>query len=286
MHTFFKATFILLILLIPAAVVYADDTFSNIQSATMSAEPVNLALGSNTPVKFAQQVIKGSLPEWQRLAPTYADQSPLPVRGQAMYYNPGVMQKVITYRQRMHQIQDCADCIGYVALLRAGDINRKIWLQVSDDTVEGPYLVTDVAARHDIPRLLRLGWGIDVDWETAKRWNLHMPMVVIWDTPPAGMIVNSTAAWRATLAAAALQFNELQPWTPLQPAVKTVELVVDQVSSPIMKDVMNETLKIDMKALESAVNQTTALPLEHKGVVVNNMLFKPGDLKIRMERNN
>lgn len=103
----------------------------------------------------------------------------------------------------------------------ADDINRKIWLQVSDDAVKVPF-GPDVAARHDIPRLLRIGWGIDVDWETAKRWNLHMPTVTIWETPPAGLIINSTAAWRPSLAETARQFNELSPWAPLPTAPKSV----------------------------------------------------------------
>lgn len=118
MQSLFKVCFIVLLLLIPAAVVYANDSNSYVQSAVASGDPAALALVATTPVKFAQQVVKGTLPEWQRLAPTYAAQSPLPVRGQAMYYNPGVMQKVITYRKRLHQIEDCLDCIGYVALLR------------------------------------------------------------------------------------------------------------------------------------------------------------------------
>lgn len=112
MHSLFKVSFIILLLLIPAAVVYASDASSSIQSALASADVAALELSINTPVKFSQQIVKGTLPEWQRLAPTYASQSPLPVSGQSMYYNPGVMQKVITYRQKLHQIESCEDCIG------------------------------------------------------------------------------------------------------------------------------------------------------------------------------
>ena len=40
--------------------------------------------------------------------------------------------KVLAYRHQLRQIENCEDCIGYVALLRASDINRKVWLQVSE----------------------------------------------------------------------------------------------------------------------------------------------------------
>lgn len=182
---------------------YANDT---------KAPPAADSAGAiTTPVKFLQQLGKGTKPAWQRLIPSYAERSPLPVEGKAMYYNPGIMQRVIAYRLNLHQIDVCVDCIGYVALLRAGDINRKIWLQVNADTVEGPFLVTDAAARHHIPRLLRIGWGVDVDWQTAERWQMKMPMVTILDTPPEGMIINSTAAWRSELQPKAQQFNEIAP---------------------------------------------------------------------------
>ena len=74
-----------------------------------------------------------------------------------MYYAPYVMDRVVNYRERVTNLEVCTDCIGRVALLRAGDIGRRVWIQAGDGAVEGPYYVTDVAARHDIPALLRRG---------------------------------------------------------------------------------------------------------------------------------
>ena len=123
---------------------------------------------------------------WTQLTPTYWEQTPLPVTGYAMYYNPGVMEPVVQYRYRTKEIDVCADCVGHVALLRAGDINRRVWVQLADGSVEGPFQVVDVAARHDIPQLLQRGWAVDVDYETAQRWGLNRPKpVTILSEPPA-----------------------------------------------------------------------------------------------------
>ena len=123
---------------------------------------------------------------WTQLTPTYWEQTPLPLTGYAMYYNPGVMEPVVQYRYRTKEIDVCADCVGHVALLRAGDINRRVWVQLADGSVEGPFQVVDVAARHDIPQLLQRGWAVDVDYETAQRWGLNRPKpVTILSEPPA-----------------------------------------------------------------------------------------------------
>ena len=123
---------------------------------------------------------------WQQLAPTYWEQTPLPIAGLAMYYNPRVMDGVINYRVRADDIDLCPECVGYVALLRAGDINRKVWIARGDGEPEGPFLVADVAARHDIPSLLRRGWAVDVDYETARRWNMRggISVTIYNDAPP------------------------------------------------------------------------------------------------------
>ncbi|MBK8050144.1 MAG: hypothetical protein IPK16_25395 [Anaerolineales bacterium] len=65
---------------------------------------------------------------WAALSPTYWEQTPLPVSGVAMYYNPFVMDGVLRYRQNVGNIDSCPECVGYIALLRAGDINRRVWI--------------------------------------------------------------------------------------------------------------------------------------------------------------
>ncbi|MBW7886435.1 MAG: hypothetical protein H3C34_28170, partial [Caldilineaceae bacterium] len=68
--------------------------------------------------------------------------------------------------------------------------NRKVWIQVGDRAMEGPFLVTDVAGRHHIPALIRRGWVVDVDYETAQRWLMQGPIpVTIYDEPPADAVV-------------------------------------------------------------------------------------------------
>jgi hypothetical protein len=123
---------------------------------------------------------------YDKLNPSYTAQSPLPVRGRAMYYNPGIMTEVLSYRLQLKQVEDCGNCVGYVALLRAGDLNRRVWLQWNDGTVEGPFLVIDVAARHHVPSLLARNWVVDVDYQTAMRRGMNQPIpVTVLAAPPA-----------------------------------------------------------------------------------------------------
>ncbi len=129
---------------------------------------------------------------WKTISPGYYEQTNLPVRGISTYYNPGVMDRVLSYRFRMGDITPCPECVGYVALVREGDLNRRIWIQVDEDTVEGPFLVADCAHTYDVPRLLNIGWGVDLDYQTAKRWDFKMRTVTILDAPPIG--------WTQTLA--------------------------------------------------------------------------------------
>jgi hypothetical protein len=102
-----------------------------------------------------------------------------------MYYNPGIMRQVVEYRKNMGEIESCDDCVGYAALLRAGDLNRKIWIEWTDGTVEGPFLVADVAARHHVDMLIQRGWAVDVDNQTAMRRGMFMPVAVtVLAAPP------------------------------------------------------------------------------------------------------
>ena len=122
---------------------------------------------------------------WLQLSPPYSEPTPLPITGLAMYYAPQVMDRVERYRERVNKIEACEECIGRVALLRAGDLGRLVWIQVGKGKIEGPFQVLDVAARHHIPDLLRRNWVVDVDYETAKRWGMRGPIeVTIYAEPP------------------------------------------------------------------------------------------------------
>jgi hypothetical protein len=146
----------------------------------MQAEPEALPFEQQaSPTPWAKRVTTDSA-----LA-TYRQQSSLPVSGYAMFYNPHVMPEVVSNRLAMGQISSCGECVGQVALLRAGDLNRRVWLQWADGTVEGPYLVVDVAAQQHVAQLLARNWVVDVDYRTAMRRGMAGPVwVTVWGSPP------------------------------------------------------------------------------------------------------
>jgi len=102
-----------------------------------------------------------------------------------MYYNPGIMDQVLAYRLALGQVSPCSDCVGYVALLHGGDLNRKVWIQWAEGDVEGPFLVIDVAASQHVSSLLARQWVVDVDYATAMRRAMDAPRyVTVLDSPP------------------------------------------------------------------------------------------------------
>ena len=135
---------------------------------------------------------------WTQLSPSYYDTTPLPVSGLAMYYAPNVMENVAQYRLRVNNIEGCEECVGSVALLRAGDLDRKVWIQQEGGEVEGPFQVLDVAARHHIPSLLARNWVVDVDYDTAMRWGMRgpVPVTILGEPPtePADELASAAAA--------------------------------------------------------------------------------------------
>lgn len=123
------------------------------------------------------------------LYPDYRSQSTLPVSGKVMFYNPGIMEIVIENRKKAGDITYCRDCIGFAALLRAGDMDRKIWIQFSDGLIEGPFHVVDTAAPQHVLMLLERGWVADVDYETAMRWRMAGPrFATVLSEPPQGYV--------------------------------------------------------------------------------------------------
>uniref|UniRef100_A0A7C1K0Z8 Uncharacterized protein n=1 Tax=Caldilinea aerophila TaxID=133453 RepID=A0A7C1K0Z8_9CHLR len=140
---------------------------------------------TDRPANSQSSVPSKPVTNWLQLSPPYSEPTPLPITGLAMYYAPQVMDRVELYRERVNQIEACEECIGRVALLRAGDLGRLVWIQVGDGIVEGPFQVLDVAARHHIPDLLRRNWVVDVDYETARRWGMRGPIeVTVFAEPP------------------------------------------------------------------------------------------------------
>ena len=150
-------------------------------------------VAAGAPITATVAISVAELPAWRLLSPPYSDQTPLPASGKAMYYNPGVMKTVIESRRRFDHIEPCAECIGYVAMLRYGDLDRKVWLQTGPFTVEGPFHVVDAAATQHVDQLLARDWVVDVDYRTAQRWGFRMPWVTVWDEPPLALLLATDA---------------------------------------------------------------------------------------------
>lgn len=124
---------------------------------------------------------------WKTLSPGYYQPTVLPLRGRAMFYNPDIMQRVLNFRLQAGHVTACPDCVGYVAMLRRGDLDRRVWLQREGQTVDGPFWVIDAADRNHVGSLLARGWVVDVDHETALRWGIRRPVAVtIWGDLPLG----------------------------------------------------------------------------------------------------
>ena len=102
-----------------------------------------------------------------------------------MYYNPGIMQTVLSFRLEVGHVALCQECVGYVALMRREDINRRVWLEWEDGVVEGPFLVIDTAAKQHVASLISRNWVVDVDYETALRRGMNRPLpVTVWASAP------------------------------------------------------------------------------------------------------
>lgn len=129
------------------------------------------------------------------LTPAYNQPTALPAYGKAMFYNPGVMETVLENRLEMGVVDHCHECVGYVAMLRAGDLNRRVWIQLSDSTVEGPFQVIDAADQKHVQMLIKKMWVIDVDYETAMRWKMAGPrLITLWDEPPLSYSLSNNIA--------------------------------------------------------------------------------------------
>lgn len=129
---------------------------------------------------------------WQAAPdPGYWLRSDLPQMGLATFYARGMMEYVVSYRQQHGQLPSCPDCVGAVALLRAGDIGRKVWLQLpGSNEVAGPFLVVDCARREDVSMLVDRNWVVDVSYEVGQTWKMTGPLagVIVWPDPAEGTI--------------------------------------------------------------------------------------------------
>jgi hypothetical protein len=132
------------------------------------------------------------------IVPGYWEESVLPQTGLATYYAPGLMEAVQGKRAVSGQIGDCPECVGAVALLRAGDIGRKVWLQPPGGEPVGPFLVVDCTRRQDVMPLLGRGWAVDVSYELGQIWGMTRPLegvTVLEDPADAGNRAMARSNW-------------------------------------------------------------------------------------------
>lgn len=138
----------------------------------------------------------------ENLSPGYWEASPLPAEGKVMYYNPGVMERVLAFRLEAGHVTECPECVGYAAMLRGKDLDRRIWIERTGHLAEGPFWVIDVAAPQHVPMLLERGWVGDVDYETAMRWRMAGPVSarVLAQPPPDAFLgaITLPLHWNAT----------------------------------------------------------------------------------------
>ncbi|OIO94217.1 MAG: hypothetical protein AUK03_07000 [Anaerolineae bacterium CG2_30_64_16] len=133
--------------------------------------------------------------------PADAGRTPLPQTGVATFYADGLMAYVEGYRRERGQVADCPECVGAVALLRAGDIGRKVWLQPPGGEPVGPFLVVDCARSEDVAPLLARNWVVDVSYEVGQLWGMDRPLdgVTVFEDP-------SDVTWAGPLRASPTRF--------------------------------------------------------------------------------
>jgi len=105
------------------------------------------------------------------------------VAGLATFYAQGVMESVAVNRGLIAETDDYGDWLrrkgltGSVALNRAGDLGRTVWLR-GPDGLEGPFMVIDCARRDHYQDRIAQGRVVEVDWDTARRWGMRGPVPV------------------------------------------------------------------------------------------------------------
>lgn len=98
---------------------------------------------------------------WFTATPRYA-------KGNAVFYSPNVMEG--TARWRGLSLDGYQDG---VALMSPADIGATVWIRLPDGGWDGPFLVVDTAARHDMyPVVTHRNEIVEVGWTTAVRWGM------------------------------------------------------------------------------------------------------------------
>lgn len=106
--------------------------------------------------------------------------------GQATFMAPGRMAEVAVTRGYIAHPDDypawldAQGLVGAVALNRAGDLGRTVWV-TGPAGLEGPFLVLDCAQLAHYPAREARGLVLEVDHPTAARWGMRTFVnVVVW----------------------------------------------------------------------------------------------------------
>ena len=117
------------------------------------------------------------LAQWETATPVMS------VPGYATFYSPNAMERVAVVRGFITTTGDYAAwldseaVVGAVALNRAGDLGRRVWLSGPAGT-EGPFLVIDCARLDHFEQRESRHRVVEVDWLTAQRWGMRGPIAV------------------------------------------------------------------------------------------------------------
>jgi len=106
--------------------------------------------------------------------------TPSDLAGKATYYAPGLMREVAENRDLN------VEGFGAVALNRAGDLGRVIWLDWGEGP-EGPYLSVDCAQEAHYQDRIAAGRAVEVSAREAKRRGFYgvgpVPVKVLFRLP-------------------------------------------------------------------------------------------------------
>lgn len=107
----------------------------------------------------------------------------LPASGLATYYGDGVFPGVVRNQIRYGNLTEdgCPECIGLVALLWPGDLDRVVCI-ATEQGQYGPLWVVDSAAGQHRQALIEGEWVVDIQrsvWKELGFWDAPMPNVTV-----------------------------------------------------------------------------------------------------------
>lgn len=103
--------------------------------------------------------------------------------GWLTYYASGVMEQVYANRLLWGHVQPCPACVGLAAAIDREMVGKYVALR-GPEGWEGPFLVVDCAMMQHVANLRERGIIGEVDYPTAKRWQMRGPVrgeMLLWE---------------------------------------------------------------------------------------------------------